>query len=207
MISYLINLKRRPDRLQESLKACEQAGISPLVWEATDGQAATVPSSFLSGPGAWGCKMSHANALADAIAKGHSQIAVFEDDVIFCPDFAQRLPLALAALPDSWQALMLGGQHIKPPLHVNNHIVQCVNCHRTHAYILNGLDYIQRLHDIYSNSSVHIDHSWGYSQESINTVYAPKLWLCGQRASYSNITNRVNSAKYWHCNKALKVRK
>ena len=59
---YLINLKRRPDRLDACLAriaAVEWPFPQPQVFEAIDGDRVGVPPEFTKGGGAYGCRCSH----------------------------------------------------------------------------------------------------------------------------------------------------
>ncbi|WP_172683368.1 glycosyltransferase family 25 protein, partial [Verrucomicrobium spinosum] len=41
--------------------------------------------------GAWGCLLSHARVLAEAIADGIENVLILEDDVVFQPDAGSLL--------------------------------------------------------------------------------------------------------------------
>ncbi|WP_261363071.1 glycosyltransferase family 25 protein [Gemmata palustris] len=193
---YLINLRKRPDRLAESLEECRRVGIQPIVWEATDGTTVPMPPDFKENAGALGCRLSHMSVLADVIAKGYEQVCVLEDDVTFVPNFQERLSAFLEEVPPDWQALMLGGQHASAPEQVSPGVVRCLSCHRTHAYMVRG-EFINQLHSIFARSRGHVDWEWAHAQKDYR-VYAPTAWLAGQRASKSDITNfDTHSTRWW----------
>jgi len=111
----LINLKRRHDRLQsvqEALRQCHWPFRWPEIFEAVDGYANSIPSHFISGPGAWGCLLSHREILRQALADGVRNVLVLEDDVCFVDAFREQVAEFLRRVPDDWDQLMLGGQHV-----------------------------------------------------------------------------------------------
>ena len=55
---YFINLKRRPDRLENFRRLQTENGWNlpePIIFAALDGNKIGTPSHFKSGGGAWGC--------------------------------------------------------------------------------------------------------------------------------------------------------
>lgn len=193
--TYLINLKRRPDRLSEALTEMERAGIKPVVFEAVDGTKLPVPQGWKDGGGAYGCLESHKRVLESAILDGLDCVAVFEDDIVFAEDYQDKLAALFRRLPRDWDCVFIGGQHRKTPRPVKEGVVRCVDCHRTHGYVVRG-EYIKRLYNIWSSNKGHADHIWGrYQQEA--KVYAVEPWLCGQGASRSDINGRSQGERWW----------
>lgn len=192
----LINLKRRPDRLTAALAEFARIGVSPRVVTAVDGHALPLPDAWkAAGAGAYGCSLSHRRVLEDAIAAGQTEIAVFEDDVTFVPDFAERFAEFMEKVPSDWDMIFLGGQHMQQPDDLDNGVLLCNQVHRTHAYIVRG-ECLKELYGLWAAVPGHVDHVWGKHQRSWN-VYAPSTWLCGQSASKSDINGRELPERYW----------
>ena len=99
-MNYLINLDRRPDRLEAATAELNKAGIEFKRWPAVDGSS--LNESFQSGPGALGCKLSHVAVLKDALEHGYDEITVYEDDVCFVPDFQVKLAAFMSKVPEDW---------------------------------------------------------------------------------------------------------
>ena len=81
----LINLKRRPDRLERVQKILCEAGWpfrSPEIFEAIDGELKSAPAAWKSGPGAWGCMLSQQAIVEKAISDGVHSLLILEDDVV-----------------------------------------------------------------------------------------------------------------------------
>ncbi|WP_390699311.1 glycosyltransferase family 25 protein [Gemmata massiliana] len=190
-----MNLKKRPDRLAESLEECRRVGIQPQVFEAVDGSTVEIPPVWKEGAGAWGCRLSHMSVLADAIEKQREQICILEDDVTFVPNFQEKLADFLAEVPTDWDAIMLGGQHCGAPEYISESVFRCICCHRSHTIVVRGA-FLRTLHGIYSSGNHHIDWNFANIQKDYR-VYCPTTWLVGQRASTSDITGMSTVSDRW----------
>jgi len=170
----------------------------PLRWperfEAVDGQTVEVPAEWLHGPGAWGCMLSHRQVLREAIADGLDSILILEDDAVCCEDFSRRVADFLRRVPDDWDCLMLGGQHLLPPAPVETGIVRCGGTQRTHAFALRRriMPGLLRFWEM-----VNTDHCDIVLAACCNhfAVYAPNPFLVGQRGGFSDITLRAEEAR------------
>lgn len=200
----LINLKRRPDRLEAFRARQKEAGWElpePTVFEAVDGSKVGVPTYFQSGGGAWGCCRSHVRVCEQAVMDGVESLLVFEDDVTWKADEGGRsaweqLRRFMAAVPADWEQLMLGGQHLQPALPTPAPgVVRCTNCQRTHAYAVRGKA-IKDLLGLWYPANRHIDHVMGPWQKD-RKVYAPERFVFGQAEGKSDINGRHNPAKFW----------
>jgi GR25 family glycosyltransferase involved in LPS biosynthesis len=198
MNAYLINLQTRPDRLTKALAQCEQAGIKPTVFEATNGRTLPLPTGWRDGPGAYGCSLSHRGVLRHCIEQKHEVALILEDDVTFVDGYGPKFWNMMFHVPDNWDAIMLGGQHIKEPQHVNEHVVRAVRVARTHAYLIR-LSYMPTLLNIWNTEMGHVDHTWrNHMTDAGVNVYCPVKWLAGQAAGHSDINGRDLPERYWH---------
>ena len=205
---YLLNLDRRPDRLEQATSQLATAGIPFLRWPAVDGGRLPLPPNETKGSGAFGCRLSHIEIMRNAIEQGHECVGVLEDDVVLTTDFASKLDQALTVVPTDWELLYLGCQHRQNPLATGvNGIVKCVDCHRTHAYVVRG-EAIKKLFQLWSSNTGHVDHILrdSGSFKSLN-AYAIDPQIAGQSEGVSDIANRSNGEKWWErkpcrsCNK------
>lgn len=197
--SYLINLARRPDRLSQLQSELDKGWPlpQPIIYPAIDGNKVGVPDSYQSGGGAYGCLRSHQRILEDCLMQDVSSVLVLEDDMAIYEDFAEHLATFLKYLPDDWDGIMLGGQHIRKATPVNDFCDRCVNCQRTHAYVVRGR-YMRELYRMWcdSSSTVHCDWTMGPFQAKFK-VYAPKPFLIGQRGGKSDISGNDDPKKFW----------
>lgn len=128
-------------------------------------------------------------------------VLVLEDDALFVPDFHARLSTFLDAVPhgDPFQGLWLGGQHIgAPPGGLEQAapgVVRCVNCQRTHAYVLRGA-FIRTVYRALVGGAGHCDHLMGPLQKDA-LVWAPDPFLVAQAAGKSDITCRDEHMRSW----------
>jgi GR25 family glycosyltransferase involved in LPS biosynthesis len=204
----VINLRRRPDRwerFERSLDALDWPFKPPTQVPAVDGDAVGVPVWWKQGGGAWGCLMSHVRILEDCFRDGVERVLIMEDDVVFVDDFAARIKPFLEHVPDDWDQLYLGGQHLRDPVPENDFVYRCVNVNRTHCHAVSRrfmpamYRHILNAHDYIANPGHHVDHRLGALHETggIN-VFSPIKWLAGQGESRSDISGRFNSTYFWN---------
>lgn len=84
---YLLNLQRRPERLEISRKRLEFAEIPFLRFGATDGgvlervwKAHSLENPSFANPSYLACAISHLSIYNHAISQGHQRILILEDD-------------------------------------------------------------------------------------------------------------------------------
>lgn len=195
----LINLKRRPDRLERFWKHFETVRwpfVRPEVFEAIDGSKVPVPDGWFSGGGAWGCMQSHRHILEQAIMQGVESVLILEDDAFFQPNFVGAVSQFLESVPQDWEGLMIGGQHFAPTIAVNPTTVRCANTQRTHCYAVRG-KLLRALYSKWCASYGHCDHIMGPFFLNYK-VYAPTRFLCAQDANKSDISNKNLPRKFWN---------
>ncbi len=208
----VVNLDRRPDRMaqfERHIAAIDWPFRRPERFAAVEGRGSSPPSWWRAGGAAWGCHQSHVRIIEQAIREQLSSILILEDDVFFENGLRQRAGSFLTAVPDDWQQIYLGGQHLsqrrQPPVRVNDQVLRPFNVNRTHAYALHrrGFELVhQWLTDFESHShrpAHHVDHRLGALHESGQIkVYAPNQWLAGQWESHSNIKGKTMPVRLWN---------
>lgn len=148
-----INLNSRSDRWD---RICEN--LDQLDWpfaqvervRAVDGRVCQPPTwvrnRYRECPGAWGCYQSHLRILEDALLDQHDSILILEDDAVFNAQALAGIVEFLQHVPDDWDHLYFGGEHMKPPAPINDHVVRGLQVHRTHAHALRG-DYLRQAYE------------------------------------------------------------
>lgn len=194
---FLINLDRRPDRLETATVQLNRHGIPFARWGAADGSKLPMPLDYTAGAGALGCRESHVAILRHALDNNIDFLTVFEDDVVLVDKFRPKLQAFMSAAPEHWRCLFLGGQHMKPPINIGA-VLAPGSFHRTHAYTVRT-SYIAELYYLFTSCTGHIDHCWGRNQGK--GVYAPHDWLCAQGASKSDINGRTLTERWWNWRK------
>jgi hypothetical protein len=200
---WVVNLKRRPDRLTRFWAETEKANWPfhrPKVFEAIEGDKVGVPKYWHTGGGSYGCLRSHLNILERAIMEDVESLLVLEDDAVFLKTFDKDVAEFLAKVPDDWQCLMLGGQHVNSePIPFAPGIVRAGGgggIQRTHCYALRGAEVMKALYRTWASAAVHCDWVMGPCMAKFNT-YAPDPFLVGQADGKSDISGALNPAKFW----------
>jgi len=208
---FVINLPYKVDRRSRLIKHLEERGLaSPneLTWaRAISGDWCPPPEWFKAGNGAWGCLQSHLHIVQGAIMDQLESYLVLEDDVVFSVRAGKDLSDLMSRLPQDWDQLYLGGQHLKNPSTdtLPAGIFRCTNVNRTHAFALSNRAYrrfqqhITHAPDYIARGAWHLDHQLGLAHEkqAWNT-YAPSWWIAGQEAGSSNISGRTTPRLWWH---------
>ena len=209
---FIINLPYKPDRRERLTRHLLDIGLirdaAEIRWvRAISGDWCRPPVWWRAGNGAWGCLMSHLRIVQDAIMDGLENYMVLEDDAVFQPRAVEMLARLMREVPDDWDQIYLGGQHLKEPAPVPGRpfLLRCRNVNRTHGFILRRRAFVKFqqhiLHapDYLARPGFHIDHQLGVAHERADwKVYAPAWWLCGQEAGASNISGRTNPRMWWH---------
>lgn len=196
---YIINLARRPDRMDAFYK---QSGQALMGWkiptervEAVDGMTETPPAWWPASRGAYGCYHSHMNTLLMAYNQKKGNILILEDDAEFCPDFNSLFKVFASEVPDNWGLVYLGGEHkgphtaqlsesIEAPVKVS--VPSNVRC--THAYCVHK-DQIPYLYQhLQLNCTAEVDEVlWDWADAGFVNIYCPDPWLVKQSGSSSDI--------------------
>ncbi|WP_231427102.1 glycosyltransferase family 25 protein [Pedobacter sp. Leaf250] len=136
---YLVNLKRRPDRLESFfIKNKEIFSKNDIkVFEAVDGKAIIKNIDWSYSKGALGCRLSHLKILKDAEEKKFSRILIIEDDAIIKKNFNSKLKYLLKTINYDWDMIYFGGTHNLPPIQIDKNITRITRTLTTHCYAVN----------------------------------------------------------------------
>jgi GR25 family glycosyltransferase involved in LPS biosynthesis len=117
---YVVNLKRRPDRLEKFYEACSFPKEKIHVVYGFDGNNYDneienekhlynkLSHSLL--PGEKGCFISHLRIFKDIVNNKIPFGIVFEDDCFFCDDFKNKLETRIQEMPSDTKILYFGGR-------------------------------------------------------------------------------------------------
>ncbi|XP_074596201.1 glycosyltransferase 25 family member-like [Brevipalpus obovatus] len=104
---YIINLKRRPKRLERMIKTLNRLGVDAKVWPAVDGKELSMANlirnniAMMDGyvdpyrkmPMTFGeiaCFLSHYQIWQEVVERNYSKVIIFEDDVRFEREFRTK---------------------------------------------------------------------------------------------------------------------
>jgi len=156
---YLLNLKRRPDRLMNFMNhyvKSDIADVSVMKVDAVDGSTLDIDKVPLTDlaraelkeientgfrskhyqltKGAIGCYLSHVKIWQHVLLNGHQVALVFEDDAHIPPNFAYFLNKAIVQVPLDWDIVLLGYICNKCESHTTYNEVNRFML--THAYLI-----------------------------------------------------------------------
>ena len=207
-----INLDRRAERWQRF-----QTHLADSDWpfgcverfSAVDGHHMPPPKWWRAGTGAWGCHQSHVAVMQHAIEDGVGSLLILEDDAVVVEGFAERVAAFLHIVPQDWDGLMLGGQHLEPPEIITPchgmtpGLLRVRNGNRTHAYALRepylsaACRHLCDYQDHAKRPRFHVDHRLGMLHKQFH-IYAPEPWLIGQAAGDSDVATRQWTQRFWN---------
>jgi len=194
---YCINLDRRPDRWEESLKEFEKLNINVERVSAVDG-------------GVSGLTLTNYNIIKEAIFNNYKNILILEDDIKFINNFYEKFNAKIEYLPNNWDLLYLGGcnEILGRNIEIitgNKNIEFNINTRKlldyeicktknntivTHAVGINSKFYKFLIEEINKKISEPIDLIQGSMHGNYNAyTFIPSL--AAQRSSYSDIKNRL----------------
>lgn len=208
---YIISMDNQQERKQSLLRQLNELGVYEpkiKVFRAVNGDATGIPAWWRSGGGAWGCLMSHAGVIQDAVKDKLENYLVLEDDAILCSRFDELFESFFRKVPENWQQLYLGGQNLLQPTKINSAVLEPKDMNRTHAYalsksayklvhghILHAPDYIEAYN---KGWFPHIDHQLGSAHRRGDwKTYSPVVNLIGQKENQSFINGRWHPDKWW----------
>jgi len=102
---YCLNLARRPDRRIQAWQQFRREGMDVQRITAPDALPVTEARGWRN-KGARACAAAHRLAWRAARKAGAEGVIVFEDDVVLCRGFRERL--AALVLPEDWEVLYFG---------------------------------------------------------------------------------------------------
>jgi len=207
---YVINLDRRPDRMQQCQVEFNKIGVDVERVSAIDGNK--VPNSMGLSPRDKACfavTTLHTRLIEDAMLNKYDNFLIFEDDVVFVDNFNEIFNKRMEFLPEDWDLLYIGGNHI---LHVNGFDLitgdknfkvtkenyktlnyelsksPCTYC--THAMAINSRFYNRTVNKLkqFPKSPGTDNLYYQLQMEGCNT-YAFLPSLAKQRASFSDVEN------------------
>ena len=131
--TYLINLDRRPDRLEKFLRSydlSDMKNIDLTKMTGVDGSEINIEKVPLSEVargelkqiettgfrskhyqltrGAIGCYLSHVKVWKDIVENNHKNGLIFEDDVNLPDNIHERINLSMKDVPDDWDIILFG---------------------------------------------------------------------------------------------------
>ena len=206
---YLINLDRRPDRLEHFKKAYENCDIitkfkritavdgkeieldnQPLTDKARDEIDRYLKTGYREKhyqltKGAIGCYLSHINVWEQILKDNIDVAIVFEDDTTIPVDIQKQLDDKMRTAPPDWDVMLLGVIcHTCKELETRKGFHKVSRFWLTHAYVIkkSAIEKIFKSGTIFPISQ-QIDSYLSEMANQIN-IYAMEPGLCGQNQDF-----------------------
>jgi GR25 family glycosyltransferase involved in LPS biosynthesis len=195
---YLINLKRRPDKLKMTKELLDKFNITFELFEAVDFcegipedyQHQPVKESFLTKvkPGAFGCLMSHLEVIKDAKKNNYNKVLIFEDDLATGDNFEFLFSQKVKDLPSDWKLFYLGasGHTGVPKKKITDNISQTFESFTTGSYGVHSSLYDTILEE-YKNPCRTIDQFYVRAIQSSFPCYVTSPTIMWQVPGFSDI--------------------
>jgi GR25 family glycosyltransferase involved in LPS biosynthesis len=194
---YCINLDRREDRWEESVKEFEKWGLLDQVerYSAIDGT--TLENSYNINNGELGILNTHLNIIEESLLKKYGNILIIEDDIEFT-DNIKLLDEYMSLIPNDWDMIYFGGNHNKHMgkkiNYLNEKIIKLEETYGIHCVVINNSIYDLIL-NVVEKRKKPIDVYYADIQKNYNCYgFNPSIGL--QRVSYSDIQNKVMDYKW-----------
>lgn len=187
---YCINLSRRVDRWEECLNEFKKYNLKVDRFDAIDGSNLHSTSNLNSGQ--LGTIQSHLNVLLKAKNDNLKNVLVLEDDIEFDRDFVSSFDEWHSEIPDDWDIIMFGGNHIgnnpwSPGklIKVTEHVYRVTYSLALHCYAVKNTVYDKLITSL-SEMNTPADNAVAKVQSEIN-CYIIRPHLAWQRPSYSDL--------------------
>ena len=184
--AYVINLDRRPDRLDEITDELDRIGLPFKRFAAIDRK-----------PGILGCGLSHLAVLKEARSLGLKNVLIFEDDFTFSIGKDAFWEKIADLSGTDFDVCMLGFNILRSQAHTDL-LVKVLDAQTASAYIVNQCFY-DTLIALYDEAMPLLEKTgrhWDYANDQVwkrlqprSRWYAFKERLGKQRASWSDNSN------------------
>lgn len=199
-LKVCINLDQRPERWQRIQRSFTAHGIDSVQrFSATDGNDVALPHNWIHSGGAYGCLLSHVQVVREARDAGAASVLIFEDDVVFDPQFKEKFASFIQELPADWDMLFLGALHKDEPVVVSEHVARITKANSTFAYAIRNTVFDAFI-ELNSRAEHVLDMNSYVLQERFNCYcFMPNLvWV---ESEYSDVQNRLEN--HWYLEKSL----
>jgi GR25 family glycosyltransferase involved in LPS biosynthesis len=195
-----INLDRRADRWEQMRTKFDRHGLQAVHrFSALDGLRLTIPASWSSTVGAYGCLLSHLQVVCGARELRQPSILIFEDDVVFDAHLLQRFSAYVSQLPEDWDVLYFGGLHLDELIETSENVHRVRHTNSTYAYALHHTIFDAFI-ELNRNANTPVDVNFHVLQ-SQNACYCFVPHLAWVESDSSDVQER--SKNHWYIQHSL----
>jgi glycosyl transferase, family 25 len=197
---YCINLDRRPDRWDESIKEFSKLNLNVKRFSATDGKRLNLFDPLYSGEIAGA--ISHTLVISESIDKKLKNVLILEDDVEFSDNFENVWETVQLNIPENWDILVFGGNHVGGYSEHSENLIRIYGSYALQCYAINGeamvivRDYMSKWVNHVLTNKDKLDHSVAadYFMSHLHlilNVYCVYPNITWQRESFSDLRQEV----------------
>jgi len=211
---YCINLKSRKDRKEKMLFQFEKLKLN-VQWIKGEKIYFTLRKNKhkkynFSLKGQLGCLKSHLKIINDAIKNNYENIIIFEDDVIICDDFVERLNNIEKYIPKDWDVIHLAGncyhhyeKHQPYSEKINKYIMKNNQVYGTFALLINKKIF-KILKNLYKKKKYNTDNIHVEEIQKNYNSYSVLPFMCHITNDKSDITKVYDAEIYERIKKDYK---
>lgn len=191
--TYLINIEKRKDRLENSLKECEKIGITPEIFPAITPykDMKWIPNDS---PEIWNknsAALVHSTIaiIKDAIKNKYENILILEDDVVFRNNSKQVIDNFKFPIDPTWAMIHFGTMDEVKPITIDSKFTRLKKSYCCHMYAINSLvyeDYLYYLEQV----NQPIDWITAYIFQPFGKCFGLIDPIAFQKPNYSNIREK-----------------
>lgn len=202
--NFVINLRRRPDRLERFFKDCPLKNIHTIygfdgkhIENESENEVKLMDKFVNFLPGEKGCFLTHLRLWHFIFQNDLKYGLIFEDDALFCSNFLQKYENIMKEIPKDADFIYIGGR-FEPEYAMNEnnfipiteHVIKHKSstpeyyydfCRTTHSYIISKYTAQLLIHNFESSPTIStaLDH-WMTQTLHNNkiTIYESKPLLC-----------------------------
>jgi len=188
---FILNLKKREDRLQHITKQLKKIGCQNYkIIESVDGQYLNNLSTIKNG--AYGLVMTYFKLYEEIKDKNLQEIILIEDDCVFSDDFCNEIELFYHNVPNDWSILYFGGNHnthagSEKPIKINNFVSKVHNTFSAHCVVIK-FEVFKKIINFLNENVKEVDVVLSYLQKE-NSCYTTNKKITWQINSHSDIEN------------------
>jgi GR25 family glycosyltransferase involved in LPS biosynthesis len=192
---FFINLDRRPDRLELITEQLKKVNIEAERVTAVDGSLLDADPKIGNGwnhKGVAGCALSHRKVIQLAKEHNYNNFLVIEDDSIFTESFVQDFEFYIKQVPENWDMIYFGGNHLTPLKGINTNVGKCQHTLTTNMYAMKHTLYdtvLSSIAPVVEGLDKPVDVLYCDIQKKYN-CYGFKPHLVWQDSIFSDIENK-----------------
>lgn len=194
--TFLVNLDKRPDRLEKAKKECEKYNIQFERWPAVDGYKEDIQIKPVKGlspqhwnKGAAGMVKTIYNIISYAKENNLNSVLIMEDDIEFHPQINEFTSRFIYDLPSDWETFYFGANHNQGVTKVTNNLVKMKGSFALHCHVVRHTIYDEILR-LFSDYRMPADVLYSDFIHSRGKSYCFHPNMAYQKADYSDIMSQ-----------------